>query len=86
MTGKRGNKKAKAICPLCGGTLKNGRAMLPFYYDDGRVVMIRGVPAEICQDCHEPYVAGGAVDIVERLLDQLESVQAEVLIVIYKAA
>ncbi len=78
MIGKPENK----ICPLCGGSLELGLANIPFVFGDS-VIVVKAVPAEICTDCHEPFVAGRATDRVMFLLNQLKAMQSEVSIVTY---
>ena len=66
-------------CPVCGGRLKPGRATIPFLLSH-TVVLIKDVPAEICSDCHEPYMVGIVTDRVTELLGSVRNLQAEVLI------
>mgnify|MGYP005726332901 CR=1 FL=1 len=82
MTGVRVNKKNK-ICPSCGGLLEDGKATIPFITGKNIIVVIKDVPAEICLDCHEPYVSGSVTDQVLALLKQLKSLKSEVSIVTY---
>ena len=44
---------------------------------------LKGVPAEICGSCREPYLAGAATDRVAALLNQLKAVRSEVTVVAY---
>ena len=69
-------------CALCGGTLKRGTATIPFVFDE-TVVLVKGVPAEICASCHEPYTTGKVTDRLTALLKQLRAVPTEVSIVTY---
>ena len=59
-----------------------GLATIPFVLAD-TVVVIKHVPAEICQNCHEPFVVGKVTDRVTELLSQLRTLQAEVSVVSY---
>ena len=70
------------LCPTCGGTLKPGLANIPFIFDD-TVIVVKNVPAEICRDCHEPFLAGSVTDQVMSLLNQLRTLQSEVSVVAY---
>ena len=83
MTRKQG--KSKRICHLCGGTLKVGRATIPFS-SKGKTVVVKDVPAEICCECNEPYMIGMVVDRINQILDRFQKLEAEVSIVHYKAA
>ena len=71
------------ICPMCGGTLQENLATIPFILELDRVVVIKDVPAEICSDCHEPFTAGHATDRVTALLRQLKALRSEVSVVSY---
>ncbi len=80
MTGERENS---GQCYLCRGALKYGKATVPFVVGDS-VIVIKKVPAEICQRCNEPYMAGEVVDKITALLDNFEPFRAEVLVVSYE--
>lgn len=82
MTGVHANKKDK-ICPSCGGPLENGMATIPFITSGNIVIIVKDVPAEICLDCHEPFVRGHATDQVLALLKHLKSLKSEVSVVTY---
>jgi YgiT-type zinc finger domain-containing protein len=70
------------ICPICGGRLESGIATIPFILDD-TIVVIKDVPAEICADCQEPYLAGHATNRVMALLNHLKVVHSELSVVSY---
>ncbi len=71
------------ICPVCGGSLQENLATIPFILERDTVVVIKDVPAEICSDCHEPFTAGHATDRVTALLRQLQALRSEVSVVAY---
>ena len=77
MTGKLENNQ----CPSCGGQLHTGQATVPFLLSEERVIVIKGVPAEICSDCHEPFMSGKVTDHVMALLSQLKMLGSEVSVV-----
>ncbi len=79
MTGERENGRR---CPLCGGRLEAGRATIPFLFAES-AVLVKGVPAEICQSCHEPFVAGAETDTIVTMLNQLRALRIEVSVVAY---
>jgi YgiT-type zinc finger domain-containing protein len=54
-------------CPVCGGRLKQGLATAPFFLTNA-VVLVKGVPSEICASCHEPYTTGKVTDRILKLL------------------
>jgi YgiT-type zinc finger domain-containing protein len=71
-------------CPLCGGRLEQAQtATIPFVIGD-TVAVIKDVPAEVCANCHEPYMTGEATDRVVELLRQLRSLQTKVSVVSYQ--
>ena len=82
MIGEPENK----VCPLCGGHLRPDMATVPFILDTNMVVVIKNVPAEVCDTCHEPFVAGRITDRVMALLRQFKSLRSEVSVVTYSEA
>jgi YgiT-type zinc finger domain-containing protein len=72
-------------CPLCGGRLKPGVATIPFV-SGKTVILIKNVPAEVCQSCHEPYTVGQVTDRITGLLKQARMVPAEISIITYSEA
>ena len=81
MIGVHVNKKK--ICPSCGGLLEDGKAAIPFLINKNVVVVVKNVPAEICLDCHEPFVIGKATDQILAILKHVKSLRSEVSIVTY---
>ena len=59
-----------------------GLATIPFIFPE-TVVLVKEVPAEVCNSCREPYVAGNVTDRLTHVLDQLRSIGAEVSIIAY---
>lgn len=72
-----------SICPTCGGPLQNQFSVIPFILKQNTIVVIKGVPADVCANCHEPFLAGQAVDRVSEILRQLRSLSSEVSVVTY---
>lgn len=62
--------------------MASGLAQVPFFLKN-TVVIVKGVPAEICQSCHEPFMTGIATDRITALLSQARAIQAEVLVLTY---
>lgn len=71
-----------SICPFCGGKLEPGLANVPFILGD-TIVVVKGVPAEICGDCQEPLLTGSVTDEVMSLLTQLQTLHSEVSVINY---
>lgn len=80
MTGERANR----TCPTCGGQLHLGVATIPFLLSQEKVIVIKGVPAETCGDCHEPFMSGKVTDKVMTLLSQLKRLGSEVSVVSFR--
>jgi YgiT-type zinc finger domain-containing protein len=80
MTGERENR----ICPTCGGPLYPGVATIPFVLSEERVIVIKGVPAETCGDCHEPFMSSKITDDVMALVRQLKRLGSEVSVVSFR--
>ena len=80
MTGERASSKG---CPVCGGAMHRGEATIPYVLRENVVVVVKNVPAEICDDCREAFTAGAVTDHVTALLRQLKSVPGEVSVVSY---
>lgn len=72
-------------CAICGGSVAPGEATIPFVRGR-RVLSIRDVPAHVCGDCGEAYLAGPVVDRVQELLAELEALDDEVAIAPYRVA
>ena len=82
MTGEHESHNSR--CPLCGGRMEPMEtATIPFVLDN-TVAVIKDVPAEVCANCHEPYMTGEATDRVVKLLRQLRTLQTEVSVVSYQ--
>lgn len=79
MTGEPVSK----ICPTCGGPMHRSAATIPFILDNDTVIVIKNVPAELCENCHEPFTTGQVTDRVMDLLAQLKTLQSEVSVITY---
>ena len=77
MTGKLEN----SVCPTCGGQPEAGVATIPFLLSTEKVVVVKGVPSEICGDCHEPFMGSKVTDDIMALLSQLKKLGSEVSVV-----
>ncbi len=81
MTGKQENSGS---CYFCQGPLKKGKTTIPRVLPDDTVVVVKRVPAEICIQCHEPYLYGETIDKITAMVDQIKPFRAEVLVVSYE--
>ena len=57
-------KTAGKVCPLCKGTKKPGKATFTVETGEG-VVVVRNVPAKICDLCGEEWIATNAAKVLE---------------------
>ena len=57
------------VCDLCGGELRAGTTRLDIWRGD-ELVVITDVPANVCQQCGEAYIAAGVAKRLERFLPQ----------------
>jgi YgiT-type zinc finger domain-containing protein len=80
MTGAPENRR----CPTCGGQLHPGVATIPFVLSAEQVMVIKGVPAEKCGDCHEPFMSGTITDEIMALLSQLQRLGSEISVVSFR--
>lgn len=52
----------------------------------GEAFLVTGVPAEICQNCREPFMTGEVVDSLTALLSPLHRANTEVSVLTYEPA
>jgi len=60
-------KNDQSICPLCGGTLEEKQIYLDFRYK-GRLIVVEGVPAQVCKDCGEQLISAETSRKIDVLL------------------
>lgn len=84
MTGKQEDTNNKR-CPLCGGDMNDGITAIPFFIE-GKIVVVKDVPAEICADCGEAYMKSFVVGKIETILDRLNDLNSEMSVIHYCAA
>jgi hypothetical protein len=60
-------------------------ATIPFVLSEEQVIVINGVPAEMCGDCHEPFMSGKITDDVMALVSQLKRLGSEISVVSFRA-
>ena len=77
-----GGTEKPSGCPLCGGRMKTGITTVPFIFDQ-TVIVVKDVPAEVCANCHDPYMTGTVTDRLIELLNRLRELQTEISIVSY---
>jgi len=62
-------EKKERKCPECGGIVKPGHTEV--VYDLKYRVRINNVPANICAQCGEVFIAGHVASEVDRLVNRL---------------
>jgi YgiT-type zinc finger domain-containing protein len=80
------NKKAKAVaCVMCRtGSLKPGVTTVTLHRGN-TVLVVKNVPADVCNQCGEPYLDENVADRISRLADDAVKRGAEVEILRYAA-
>ena len=56
------------ICPVCGGTMEDKIIQIDFRYKE-QLVVIDGVPAEVCQKCGEQLISAATSKDIDALLE-----------------
>ena len=69
-------------CGLCKGNLKEGKVNHIVDLGEG-IIIIKGVPANVCKQCGEYYVDTQVALILEAIVDEVRKNRAEVLIIKY---
>lgn len=69
-------------CVLCKGSLKKGMVNHIIDLGDG-IIIIKNVPANICNQCGEYYVDTETAIKLEDIVEELRKNKAEVLIINY---
>ena len=59
-------------CPLCRGHMVLGKTILPYEFENGRVIVILDVPAFICEECGDDFIEIDVMRNIERILDKVE--------------
>ena len=54
-------------CDLCGGTLQPGQTTLEIWRGD-TLLVIKDVPADVCQQCHEAYLSAATSEQLDLFL------------------
>jgi YgiT-type zinc finger domain-containing protein len=59
-------------------------ATIPFVLSEDQVIVVKGVPAETCGDCHEPFMSSKITDEVMALVHQLQRLGSEISVVAFR--
>ena len=52
-------------CPMCKGIMKSGKTTFPYEFEDDRLIVIKSVPALVCEQCGEAFVDISVARIAE---------------------
>lgn len=70
-------------CFKCKSVLKEKK--VNYMVDlENTIIIIKGVPAKVCDNCGEQYFNDEVSENIERIVEQLKSLSAEVTVVNYK--
>lgn len=70
-------------CFMCKGDLKEKK--VNYVVDlEKTIIIIKGVPAKVCTQCGEQYFDDEIAENVEKIVNQLKQLAAEVTIVNYQ--
>ena len=86
MTGKHDEKTETGICPLCGGKLYPGTTILAFDDELSQVIVVKSIPADVCDQCEETYTTGEILDRVHDLVSKVRGNQTDLSLISYKVA
>jgi len=56
------------VCPVCGGTLEDKAIQIDLRHK-GKLVIIDGVPAQVCRQCGERLVSGRTSRDIDAVLE-----------------
>lgn len=72
--------KPHAYCPICGGTTTKSKTT--FSVDKGEtLIVVRDVPANVCQQCGEEWIDDSTSAKLERIVDEARDKNTQVEIV-----
>jgi len=59
-------------CPSCKGAMVSGKTNLPYEFGEDQLVVIKDVPALVCNQCGEVFIEIAEVRTVEEILRKAE--------------
>lgn len=62
-------KKYPSKCSVCGGKVTESTVDIPLPDRGGTIRLIEGVPAGVCDQCHEYYLTTQTSRAIDRLLE-----------------
>ena len=59
-------------CPLCKGEMQKGKTSMPYETGKDRLIVVKDVPALICDQCGESFIETSVLKRVEEILKVVE--------------
>ena len=59
-------------CPLCKGEMQKGKTSMPYETGKNKLIVVKDVPALICEQCGESYIESSVLKRVEKILETVE--------------
>ena len=72
----------KEICPICGGSKIDSTTSFTVDYNTG-VVLVRNVPAKICEQCGEEWISDETASKLEEIVSVSKKQKQEIFIAKY---
>ena len=72
--------ESTSLCPICGGGKKDGRVLYSVDLGFG-IVVVRNVPAKVCGQCGEEWIAPETASKLEKLTEQARKRRHQVEVV-----
>ena len=70
-------------CFKCKGKLEEKKVNYMVDLENTIIIIIKGVPAKVCISCEEQYFNDEVSENIEKIVEQLKSLSAEVTVVNY---
>jgi YgiT-type zinc finger domain-containing protein len=80
----KGDEEMK--CPACRIEMTHGKTILPYQLGAGKVIVVTGVPALICEQCGEEYIEFNIVRQVEQIITKIQGDGVQFGVVSYEQA
>ncbi|MCI0453992.1 MAG: type II toxin-antitoxin system MqsA family antitoxin [Candidatus Dadabacteria bacterium] len=72
-------------CPLCGGNKEKGFTVFTVELGGG-LLIVKGVPANICSQCGEKWITSDVAEKLEKIADDARKKKPELEIVSFEEA
>ena len=70
--GRLSEEEGKMKCPLCKGNMLSGKTNLPYELDREKIIVVRDVPALVCDQCGDAFVEIDILRKVEEVITMAE--------------